>query len=590
MSNPYHEALGATLIERTIRERIVLVGVTFPGSDDEATEASLDELALARSTPPAPTRSARMVQRRDHPDHTWFIGKGKAEELHELCLAVDADTVVFDNELSPAQQYNLEKLLGRTAIDRTAVILDIFAQNAHTLEGKAQVELALLRYRLPRLRRGADGQAVPAARRRRHPLRWRRDQARGRPPADQAPHQQARDRARRARPHPPAAAPAARPQRARRGDASSATRTPASRRCSTRSPTPACSSEDRLFATLDPTTRRLAAARRRAGAAHRHRRLRAPPAPRAGRGVQEHARGRQPGRLPGPRRRRQRRRPGGPDRRRARGARRDRRRPRARAARVQQGRPRAAARPSGSSATTPARSPSAPSTGEGIDDFLRVLADRLRSITDGRRAGRAVRPRRRAGRRSTARARSCRRPTSPSTLRVRARLSDASAGRLAEFVVAPATWPSRDGADRGRPASSRRRIRTTGSTGCCRSPTRFDGGAVDLSIGTPMRPAAAGRRRGALDVRTPSAATRRASAPSRCAAPSPRWIDRRFDVDVPTGAIGACIGTQGVRRHAAAVAAPAHARTATRCCTRRVATRPTRWARSSPAAGRSPCR
>ncbi len=62
---------------------------------------------------------------------------------------------MFDNELSPAQQFNLEKLLGRTAIDRTAVILDIFGQNAHTLEGKAQVELALLRYRLPRLRRGA---------------------------------------------------------------------------------------------------------------------------------------------------------------------------------------------------------------------------------------------------------------------------------------------------------------------------------------------------------------------------------------------------------------------------------------------------
>src|SRR5690606_20161512 len=75
-------------------------------------------------------------------------------ELRQLCLAVDADTVVFDNELSPSQQYNLEKVLGRTAIDRTAVILDIFGQNAHTLEGKAQVELALLRYRLPRLRRG----------------------------------------------------------------------------------------------------------------------------------------------------------------------------------------------------------------------------------------------------------------------------------------------------------------------------------------------------------------------------------------------------------------------------------------------------
>ena len=96
------------------------------------------------------------MQRRDRPDPALFLGKGKVAELHELCLAVDADTVVFDNELSPGQQFNLEKLLGRTAIDRTAVILDIFAQNAHTLEGMAQVELALLRYRLPRLRRGAS--------------------------------------------------------------------------------------------------------------------------------------------------------------------------------------------------------------------------------------------------------------------------------------------------------------------------------------------------------------------------------------------------------------------------------------------------
>jgi GTP-binding protein HflX len=72
--------------------------------------------------------------------------------LGELCEAVDADTVVFDDELSPAQQRNLEKALGRSAIDRTAVILDIFGQNAHSLEGKAQVELAQIRYRLPRLR------------------------------------------------------------------------------------------------------------------------------------------------------------------------------------------------------------------------------------------------------------------------------------------------------------------------------------------------------------------------------------------------------------------------------------------------------
>jgi GTP-binding protein HflX len=154
MSTPYNEALGATLIERTKREQIVLVGVTLPGHTDTETDASLDELALLIDTAGA-DEAGRLVQRRDTPDHTWFIGKGKVDELKDICLAVDADTVVFENELAPAQQYNLEKVLGRTAIDRTAVILDIFAQNAHTLEGKAQVELALLRYRLPRLRRGA---------------------------------------------------------------------------------------------------------------------------------------------------------------------------------------------------------------------------------------------------------------------------------------------------------------------------------------------------------------------------------------------------------------------------------------------------
>ena len=156
MTNPYQEALGATLIERTKRERIVLVGVVLRGQTEEEMDASLNELSLLIDTAGA-DEAGRMTQRRDTPDHTWFIGKGKVDELRELCLAVDADTVVFDNNLAPAQQYNLEKQLGRTAIDRTAVILDIFAQNAHTLEGKAQVELALLRYRLPRLRRGVSG-------------------------------------------------------------------------------------------------------------------------------------------------------------------------------------------------------------------------------------------------------------------------------------------------------------------------------------------------------------------------------------------------------------------------------------------------
>jgi GTP-binding protein HflX len=140
-----------SLIERTFRERIVLVGVAIPPVSLDETEEHLDELSRLIDTAGA-DEAARVVQRRDAPDAATYIGKGKAEELHQLSLAVDAHTVVFDDDLTPAQQRNLEKILGRTAIDRTDVILDIFAQNARTQEGKAQVELALLRHRLPRLR------------------------------------------------------------------------------------------------------------------------------------------------------------------------------------------------------------------------------------------------------------------------------------------------------------------------------------------------------------------------------------------------------------------------------------------------------
>jgi GTP-binding protein HflX len=143
--------LPSTLIDRSFIERIILVGVVFPGIDPEALEAELDELAELVRTAGAEV-VGRIVQRRDAPDPATFLGSGKVEELHTQCLVLDVDTVVFDHDLSPAQQRNLEKRLGRTAIDRTAVILDIFAQNARSPEGKAQVELALLRYRLPRLR------------------------------------------------------------------------------------------------------------------------------------------------------------------------------------------------------------------------------------------------------------------------------------------------------------------------------------------------------------------------------------------------------------------------------------------------------
>ncbi len=145
-----------TLIERHRRERIVLVGVAIPPVSAEAAESSLDELAALVDTAGA-DEAERVLQRRDAPDPATFVGRGKAEELREISETVDADTVVFDDELSPAQSRNLEKILGRTAIDRTAVILDIFAQHAHTQEGKAQVELALLRYRLPRLRGRGKG-------------------------------------------------------------------------------------------------------------------------------------------------------------------------------------------------------------------------------------------------------------------------------------------------------------------------------------------------------------------------------------------------------------------------------------------------
>ena len=145
-----------TLIERERRERIVLVGVAVPPATLDDAESSLDELAALIDTAGA-DEVERVLQRRESPDAATFVGKGKAEELREISYQVDADTVVFDEELTPAQSRNLEKILGRTAIDRTAVILDIFAQHAHSQEGKAQVELAMLRYRLPRLRGKGKG-------------------------------------------------------------------------------------------------------------------------------------------------------------------------------------------------------------------------------------------------------------------------------------------------------------------------------------------------------------------------------------------------------------------------------------------------
>jgi GTP-binding protein HflX len=141
-------------------ERAVLVGVELPGGDPLDGEESLDELARLCDTAGVQV-SARTLQRRKQPDVRTFVGAGKVEEIQEILRAQAADVVVFDDQLSPAQQRNLERAIGLgpgdqprvKVIDRSQLILDIFAQRAHSLEGKLQVELAQLDYLLPRLTR-----------------------------------------------------------------------------------------------------------------------------------------------------------------------------------------------------------------------------------------------------------------------------------------------------------------------------------------------------------------------------------------------------------------------------------------------------
>jgi GTPase len=131
-------------------ERVVLVGVAVGGSVAEA-DRSLEELRRLAETAGAVVLDT-MVQRRDRPDAGTFVGKGKARELAAAVKALGADTVIMDDELSPGQLRHLEELVDAKVIDRTVLILDIFAQHARSREGKAQVELAQLSYMLPRLR------------------------------------------------------------------------------------------------------------------------------------------------------------------------------------------------------------------------------------------------------------------------------------------------------------------------------------------------------------------------------------------------------------------------------------------------------
>ena len=131
-------------------EKVVLVGVWTEGSAQDA-ENSLKELAALAETAGSEVMEG-LIQRRDKPDSATFIGSGKVKEVREAVVATGADTVVCDGELSPAQLRTLEQKVKVKVIDRTALILDIFAQHAKSREGKAQVELAQMSYMLPRLR------------------------------------------------------------------------------------------------------------------------------------------------------------------------------------------------------------------------------------------------------------------------------------------------------------------------------------------------------------------------------------------------------------------------------------------------------
>lgn len=135
-------------------ERVVLVGVWTEGTIKDA-ENSMAELAALAETAGSEVLDA-LIQRRDKPDPSTFIGSGKVSELKGVVKSTGADTVICDGELSPGQLRNLEDKVKVKVVDRTALILDIFAQHAKSKEGKAQVELAQVSYMLPRLRGWGD--------------------------------------------------------------------------------------------------------------------------------------------------------------------------------------------------------------------------------------------------------------------------------------------------------------------------------------------------------------------------------------------------------------------------------------------------
>ncbi len=150
--NEFHKITCATEVKTQEKELAVLVGLNCPSfrQEETADNITLAELkALVETAGGIPVAS--VLQNRPAPDARTFIGEGKCEEIRSLADAHGASLVIFDNELSPSQMHNLETLTGCTVLDRSALILDIFAQRARTGEGKLQVELAQYQYILPRL-------------------------------------------------------------------------------------------------------------------------------------------------------------------------------------------------------------------------------------------------------------------------------------------------------------------------------------------------------------------------------------------------------------------------------------------------------
>jgi GTP-binding protein HflX len=142
-------------------ERVVLVGVWTSGTVTDA-ENSLAELAALAETAGSEVLEG-LIQRRDKPDPATYIGSGKVRELRDIVISVGADTVICDGELTPGQLRQLEDKVKVKVVDRTALILDIFAQHARSKEGKAQVALAQMTYMLPRLRGWGESMSRQAA-------------------------------------------------------------------------------------------------------------------------------------------------------------------------------------------------------------------------------------------------------------------------------------------------------------------------------------------------------------------------------------------------------------------------------------------